>query len=99
MNDDDMNELREQGFDVDNDNLPNPENVPEPTNVAINTPPVLNWKTDCIFSPQRAAILQNSFALFHNYSKDDIMKMSRLDMFLIIILMKFIDNTVIKKKK
>ena len=48
MNDDDMNELRNQGFDADNENLPNPENVPEPTPVAINDPPVFNWKNDCI---------------------------------------------------
>ena len=48
LNDDDMNELQEQGFDVDEKNLPNPENVPEPTLVDINSPPVLNWKTDWI---------------------------------------------------
>ena len=33
LNDDDMKKLREQGFDVDDDNLPNPENVSEPTPV------------------------------------------------------------------
>ena len=48
LNDDDMNELREQGFDVDDEKLPNLENVPDPTPVAINAPPVFNWKTDCI---------------------------------------------------
>ena len=48
LNNDDMNELQEQGFDVDDKNLPNPENVPEPTLVDINSPPVLNWKTDWI---------------------------------------------------
>ena len=41
LNDDDMNKLREQWFDVNDINLPNPENVPEPTHVAINAPPVL----------------------------------------------------------
>ena len=48
LNNDDMNELQEQGFDVNDDNLKNPENVPDSTPVAINAPPVLNWKTDCI---------------------------------------------------
>ena len=42
LNDDDMKTFQEQGFDVDNDNLPNPENVLNPTHVAINDPHVLN---------------------------------------------------------
>ena len=48
LNDDNMKELQEQGFDVDDDNLPNPQNVPESTPVAINSPPVCNFDTDCI---------------------------------------------------
>ena len=51
LNNDDMNKLQEQGFDVDDDNLPNPENVPEPIPVAMNAPPNLNWKTDSIVFP------------------------------------------------
>ena len=42
FNDDDMNELQEQDFYVDDDKLPNPENVLETTPVAINAPHVLN---------------------------------------------------------
>ena len=49
------------------------------------------------FFPRRAANLQNSFASFRNYSKADVMKMSRLDMFLIMMPMNFIEDTVIKK--
>ena len=41
--------------------------------------------------------LQNSFASFCNHSKADVMKMSMLDMFLIMMPMKFIEDTVIKK--
>ena len=48
LKDDDMKTFQEQGFDVDNDNLTNPENVLNPTHVAINDPPVFNWKTNCI---------------------------------------------------
>ena len=59
MNDDDMHELQEQGFDVDDENLPNLENVPEPIPVAINAPPFMNWNNDCIVSPQRSANIQN----------------------------------------
>ena len=62
LKNDDMNKLKEQGFHVDDEKPPNPENVPEPTPVAINATPVLNWKTDCIIFPRRAANLQNSFA-------------------------------------
>ena len=58
LNNDDMNELREY-FDVNDDNLPNMENVPEPTPVAINALRVLNWKTDCIVRPRGAENLQN----------------------------------------
>ena len=42
LNDYDMNELQEQGFDVEDDNLTNPENVPDQTPVVINAPPFLN---------------------------------------------------------
>ena len=91
-----MNKLQEQGFDVNDNNLPNPYDVPDPAPIAINSPPVLNWKTGCIVCPQRASNLQNSFASFRNYSKADVMNISRLDMFLIIISMKFIENTLIK---
>ena len=31
LNDDDMNKLQEQRFDVNDGNLPNPENLPDPT--------------------------------------------------------------------
>ena len=98
MNNDDMNELREQGFDVDNYNLPNPDNLPETTPVDINAPPVLNWNTDCIVFPRRAANLKKLFASFRNYLKAGVMKMSRLDMFLIIIPMNCIEDNVIKNK-
>ena len=97
LNYDDMNELQEKGFDVEDDNLPNPYNVLEPTHVAINDPPVFNWKTDCIFCPRRAANIKNSLSSFRNYLKADIMKMSRLDMFLTMMPMKCIEDTVIKK--
>ena len=97
LNYDDMNKLQEKFFDVDDDNLPNQENVPEPTPVAIYAPPVLNWKTDCVVFPRRAANIQNLFASFRNYPKADVMKMSRLDIFLIMMLMKIIEDTVIKK--
>ena len=78
MNDDDMNELQEQSFDVDNENLPNPQNVTEPTLVAINAPHVLNWKPYCIVCPRRVANIQNLFASFRYYLKANVMKMSRL---------------------
>ena len=38
LNDDDMNKIREPGFDVDDDNLPNPENVPEPIPMLLLMP-------------------------------------------------------------
>ena len=92
-----MNELREQGVDVGDNNLPNPENVTESTPVAKTAPPVMNWKTDCIVPPRRAVNLKNSFAPFRNHSKANVMKMSRLDMFLIMMSMEFIEDTVINK--
>ena len=42
LNYDDMNKIQERGFDVNDDNLPNPENVPEPNPIDIKAPPVLN---------------------------------------------------------
>ena len=76
MNDDDMNEFREQGFDVENYNLPNLEGLLEPIPVDINAPPVLNWNTDCIVCSRRAVNLQNLFASFYNDPKADVMNMS-----------------------
>ena len=83
--------------DVDDDNLQNLENVPDPTPVAVNAPPVLNWKTYCIFCPKIVANLQNLFASFCHYSKANFMKISGLDMFLIMMPMNSIEDTVIKK--
>ena len=42
--------------------------------------------------------LQNSFASFCNYLKAGVNKMSRLDMFLIMMPIKFIEDTMINKK-
>ena len=93
-----MKKIQVQGFDVDDDNLPNPGNLPEPTPVDFNAPPILNWNTHCIICPQRAANLQNSFASFFNYLRADVMKMSRLDMFLIMTPMQFSEDTLINNK-
>ena len=41
--------------------------------------------------------LKNSFASFRNDFKSDFMKMSRLDMFIIMMPIKFIEDNVIKK--
>lgn len=97
LKDDDMNKLWQQGFDVYDDTLQNLENIQDRNPVAVNDPPVLNWKTGSIVCPQRAANLQNLFASFCNYSKAGVMKMSRLDMFLIMLLINFIGENVIKQ--
>ena len=76
LNDDDKKKLQEQGFDVDDDNLPNQENVPDSTPVVINATTVLKWKIDCIVCPERVANIQNLFASFRNYSKANVIKMS-----------------------
>jgi hypothetical protein len=80
---DDMAELRRQGITIDDDTDPAPENIPIPELRVEEVP--LSWQSDGIICPRRAANLQNTNACFMNYSREDVMKMSKLEFFSCIV--------------
>lgn len=91
---DDMAELARQGIEVDNDNEPAPENVPDAAPTTAE-PEALEWKEDGIVCPRRAANLQNSAAKLKNYSQEDVIKMSKLDLFLVLFPLEYLKTVVI----
>jgi hypothetical protein len=83
---DDLADLRRQGIAVDDDNDPAPENVPArqaPQQAAAVVAP-LEWRSEGIICPRRANNLQNSNACFKNYSREEVMKMTKLELFLVL---------------
>ena len=82
---DDMDDLRRQGIDVDDYNYPAPENIPVPK---INPLPQLeedkNWSSEGIICPRKSNNLHNTYADFNNYSCEEVMKMNKYELFLIL---------------
>ena len=76
-----MVELRRQGISIDDDNDPAPENVPRQ---GENTTRTGNWRREGVICPRKAGNLQNSFASFRHYSHDAILRMSLLQLFLVM---------------
>jgi hypothetical protein len=83
---DDMAALRRQGIDVDDDNDPAPENVPTPGVAAVVAAAEEEgiWKSEGIICPRLAGNQPKSSAAFKNYSKEEVSKMSKLELFLIL---------------
>jgi hypothetical protein len=78
----DMAELRRQGIAVDDDNDPAPENIPDRGAAPAAAADNLNWKGEGIICPRKSTNRQNSFAGFTHYSRDDVLCMSKLDLFM-----------------
>ena len=76
-----MVEIRRQGIAIDDDNYPEPENIPRQGETTNGT---INWRREVIIYPQKSGNLQNYFASFRYYSHDAILRMSLLQLFLII---------------
>ena len=88
----DMVELRSQGISIDDDNNPAPENVPRQGD---NTTRTCNWRREGIICPRKAGNLQNSFASFRHYSHDAILRMSLLQLFLVMFPEDYIEEVLI----
>ena len=88
----DMVELFFQGIAIDDDNYPAPENVPRQ---GENTTCTGNWTREGIICPRKAGNLQNSFASIRNYSHDAILRMSLLQLFLVMFPEDYLEEVLI----
>ena len=77
----DMAELFRQGIAIDDDRNPAPDNIPRQGETTAGTG---NWRREGIICPRKSGNLQNYFASFRNYSHDAVLRMSLLQLFLII---------------
>ena len=93
---DDIAGYRRQGISVDDDNEPAPKNLPSVVlpDEAV-TPPVLEWKKDGIICPRLANNLRNSAAGLKNYSFDEVKKMTKLELFLTLFPVNFLNEVLI----
>ena len=82
-----MSDIRRQVISVNGDNDPNPEKIPVIRNIPL---PQLedenNWRSEGIIFPRQSNNLHNANATFRNYSREEVMKMTKLD-FLIFFLL------------
>ena len=77
-----MVELRRQVIAIDDDNDPAPENLPRQGETTSGTG---NWRREGIIYPQKTGNLQNYFASFRHYYHDAVIRMSLLQLFLIML--------------
>ena len=83
---DDMADLWRQGIAAGDGNDP----APNPTPPLPQKTPLLkleerySWIPEGIICPRRSNIIQNAYNDFNNYSRDKVMKMKKLELFLIL---------------
>ena len=76
----DIVDIYRQGISVDDDNNPEPDNVPRQVETTAGTG---NWRREGIICPLESGNLQNYFAYFRHYSHDAVLRMSLLQFFLL----------------
>ena len=82
---DDMADIRIQGISVNDDIGPSPENIHVPKNITLPQLEENNsWIPEGIIFPGQSENLQNTHAAFKNYSCEEVMKMMKLGMSLIL---------------
>ena len=87
--------LRLQVIEFDDNNYPDPDNIPQTNNTTTNSETALNWNgEEFIVFPLLASNLPYTLASFKNYSHKDFMKMSNID-FLILFLLDYLKQVVI----
>ena len=86
----DMVELRRQGIAIDDDNDSAPDNVPRNGDTTTGTG---NWRREGIICPRKSGNLQNYFASFRHYSHDAILRMSLLQLFLVVFPEEYLDES------
>ena len=91
-----MADLRRQGIATDEDNYPAPENIPGPSPEPPNDQ--LTWKSGGIICPRREKNLQNSAACFMNYTREEVMKITKLELFLVFFPVEYLSTVLIPEK-
>ena len=92
-----MSVLRCIGIKIDDDNYPAPENAPEQQKQQQGNGEEDGevWKSEGIICPRKAKDLQNYFACFRNYTKEDVLKIRKLDIFLVLFPVGYLDTILI----
>ena len=88
----DMAELCRQGISIDDDNDSAPENVSRQSDTNAET---VNWRREGIICPLKSGNPQNPFASFRHYSHDAILRISLLQLFLIVLPEDYIEELLI----
>ena len=84
----DTADLWRQVISVDNDNEPAPEISPVPQNTPLTQLEEDNsWRSEGIIFPRRSNNFHNTNAVFNNYSREEVIKMTKLELFLIFSLL------------
>ena len=96
----DSAELRRQGIEVDDNNDPAPGKIPQTNNRTTSTDrtaeKALNWNgAEGIAFPLLASNLPDTPVYFKNYSNKDVMKMSNINLFLILSPLDYLKQVVI----
>ena len=80
-----MADLRRQGIFINNDNDPSPFNIPFPENIPLPQLEEENSRrSEGMIWPRQSNNLHNTNAAFKNYSREDVIKMIKLELFLIL---------------
>ena len=90
--------LRPQGITVGDVNDPAPENIPVPGNTPLTQLEEENsWKYEGIIFPRRPNNLHNSNADFKSYTREEVMKMTKLELFLVLFPVDYLKEILVPK--
>ena len=73
---DDMDDLNNQGISVNGNNDPVPENIP-----LTQREEGYSWILEVMIFLRQSNNLHNTYAAFDNYSRKEVMKMAKLELF------------------
>ena len=93
-----MSDLWRQENSVDDDNNPSPGNHPVPENIILTELEEDNiWRYEGIIFPRLSNNSHNTNAAFNNYSRKEVMKMMKLEFFLILFPVYYLKEILIPK--
>ena len=80
----DIADLRRQGITVDEDDT-SPKTIPVPETITLpQMEEDTSWISDGIICPMQSKSLRNKNAAFKNYSHEEVLKMTNLELFFVI---------------
>ena len=90
-----MVDIWRQVIAVDDENDPDPENIPDKVPQLLK---YYNCKLEGMIFPRRLKHLYHTSAAFRNYSPEDVMKMKKLELFLILFTVEYLKEVLVPKK-